>query len=177
VFTAVLCKTHIHSLRQHIASSKASSSQSAIKCFLFKFQYSLVSWRSSSSCLRLIPCIPVTSIAPSTFTSIMCPYATCARQKHCRKYCNKTWSWWQSGLREGLRLSAAWDCGFQSPQGRGSCLLWVLSGTGLCVGPLTHPGESYRLCVCHWACSRNLKNEGVLVGNGLLRDGGRRRRL
>jgi hypothetical protein len=38
----------------------------------FNFQYSLVSFRSSSSCLSDIPCLPVTSIPSSHFPSIMC---------------------------------------------------------------------------------------------------------
>jgi len=36
------------------------------------FQNSLISLRSSSSCLRLLPLLPVTSILPSTFLSLMC---------------------------------------------------------------------------------------------------------
>jgi hypothetical protein len=28
-----------------------------------------------------------------------------------------------------------------------SCQCCVLSGTGLCEGPITHPEESYRVCV------------------------------
>jgi hypothetical protein len=43
----------------------------------------------------------------------------------------------------------------------------VLSGRGLCDGPITHPEESYWLqCVIVW--SRNLKNEAALAQVGLL---------
>ena len=38
----------------------------------FNFQSPLVSLRSSSSCLRLLPLLSFTSILPSTFLSIMC---------------------------------------------------------------------------------------------------------
>ena len=31
-----------------------------------------------------------------------------------------------------------------------SCDCFLLSGRGLYDGPLTHPGESYRVCVCPW---------------------------
>ena len=52
-----------------IASSKASSPQCAIQCFLVPY---VVCLRSSSSCLRLLPLLPVTSILPSIFPSITC---------------------------------------------------------------------------------------------------------
>jgi len=38
----------------------------------FSFRYPLFSFRSSSSCLRLLPCLTVTSILPSIFLSITC---------------------------------------------------------------------------------------------------------
>jgi hypothetical protein len=38
----------------------------------FSFQYPLVSLRPSSSCLRLLRCLHVTSILPSIFRSITC---------------------------------------------------------------------------------------------------------
>jgi len=48
----------------------------------FSFQYPLVSSRSSSSCKRLLPRLPVTSILPSVFPSITC----------CRKqFLSKMW--------------------------------------------------------------------------------------
>ena len=34
--------------------------------------FSILSLRSFSSCLRILPCLPVTSILPSIFPSIMC---------------------------------------------------------------------------------------------------------
>ena len=46
------------------------------RAFSFKCEYSLLSLRSSSSILRLLPCLPVTSIPPFTFPSI----ARCRRQ-------------------------------------------------------------------------------------------------
>ena len=52
-----------------IASSKASSPQSAMWCS-FNFQYPRFSLRSSGSCLCLLPRLPVTSILPSIFPSI-----------------------------------------------------------------------------------------------------------
>jgi len=55
----------------HIVRSRASS---------FKRQYPLLSLRSSSSFLRLLPRLPVTSIPPCTFPSI-----TCFRRQFLRK--------------------------------------------------------------------------------------------
>jgi hypothetical protein len=49
-----------------------------------------------------------------------------------------------------LRPSACWDCGFESHRGHGrlSCTVFVLTGRGLCDGPIPRPEESYRLwCV------------------------------
>ena len=51
--------------------SKTSFPQSAIKCFLFHFAMSSRFLKPSSRCLRLLPRIPVTSILPSIFHSIM----------------------------------------------------------------------------------------------------------
>jgi hypothetical protein len=51
----------------HIVLSRASS---------FKWEYSLFSLRSSNSFLRLLPCLPVTSIPPCIFPSI----TLCRRQ-------------------------------------------------------------------------------------------------
>ena len=45
----------------HIVRSRASS---------FNWEYPLLSLRSSNSFLRLLPCLPVTSIAPCIFPSI-----------------------------------------------------------------------------------------------------------
>ena len=55
----------------HILRSSASS---------FKWQYPLLSLRSSSSFLRLLPCLLVTSISPFIFPSI-----TCFRRQFLRK--------------------------------------------------------------------------------------------
>ena len=51
----------------HIVRSRASS---------FKWEYPIISWRSSSSFLRLLPCIPVTSIPSFIFLSV----TRCRRQ-------------------------------------------------------------------------------------------------
>ena len=51
----------------HIVRSKASS---------FKWEYPLFPLRSSNSCLRLLPCLPVTSIPPCIFPSV----TRCRRQ-------------------------------------------------------------------------------------------------
>ena len=51
----------------HIAQSRASS---------FKWEYPLLSLRSSNSFLRLLPCLPVTSIPPCIFPSV----TRCRRQ-------------------------------------------------------------------------------------------------
>ena len=51
----------------HIVRSRASS---------FKWEYPLLSLRSSNSFLRLLPCLPVTSIPPCIFPSVTC----CRRQ-------------------------------------------------------------------------------------------------
>jgi len=40
--------------------------------FLFQFAVPHVSWRSSSSCLRLLPRLPITHILPLIFPSITC---------------------------------------------------------------------------------------------------------
>lgn len=40
--------------------------------FSFSLAYPLVSVRSFSSCLRLVPLLPVTSISPSIFISVTC---------------------------------------------------------------------------------------------------------
>jgi hypothetical protein len=54
-------------------------------------------------------------------------------------------------VRRRLRPLACWECGFESHLGNGclSCKCCVLSGRGLCDGPIHHLGESYRGCMCH----------------------------
>ena len=48
----------------------------------------------------------------------------------------------------GLRPLACWNCGFESrPERRFSCECCVLSGRGLCDGPITRP-ESLPSVVC-----------------------------
>jgi hypothetical protein len=65
-----------------------------------------------------------------------------------------------------LRLLACWDCGFGSCRGRG-CL--VLSGRGVCDGPITGPEEFYRVW-CVWVPPWSLDYEEALTHWGLLRD-------
>jgi hypothetical protein len=62
-----------------------------------------------------------------------------------------------------LRPLACWDFVFESCGGQGylSFVNVVLSGRGLCVGPMTCPGGSYRV-LCVWVWSWNLDNEEVL---------------
>ena len=59
-----------------LASPKASSAHSAILVLSLSFSFSFwcprFSLRSSSSCLRLLPRLPITSLLPSTFPSITC---------------------------------------------------------------------------------------------------------
>ena len=72
--------------------------------------------------------------------------------------------------------SKAWVCGrsFAGNTGRKPRRAWVslcnecfvLSGRGLCDGPITRPEESYRKC-CVWVWSRNLNNEETLANWGL----------
>jgi hypothetical protein len=45
----------------------------------------------------------------------------------------------------------------------------VLSGRGLCDGPITRPDETYREVACYCVRSRNLKNDTALARGGLSR--------
>ena len=58
------------------ASSKASSPHSAIQTFLLQMRVFCLSLRSSNSFLRLLPCLPLTSIPPCIFPSV----TRCRRQ-------------------------------------------------------------------------------------------------
>ena len=60
---------HSFAYDRSIPSSKASSPQRASS---FNFRQPLFSLRSSSSCLRLLSRLPVLSILPAIFPSIMC---------------------------------------------------------------------------------------------------------
>jgi len=76
--------------------------------------------------------------------------------------------------------SKAWRCGRlfagiagSSPAGTWnfvSCECRVLLGRDLCVGPITHPKEFYRI-YCIWVWSWILDNEEALAQWGLLRSG------
>jgi hypothetical protein len=78
---------------------------------------------------------------------------------------------WRRCLRRGseaARLLGSW---LRIPPG--ACLsvsfeCCVLSGTGLCVGLITRPGDSYRVW-CVWMRSWSLDNEETLAHWGLLR--------
>ena len=61
-----------------------------------------------------------------------------------------------------LRLLAFWDCGFESRRLHGclSCNCSVLSGTGLCDGPITGTEESYRV-KCFLNVISKLQHRGV----------------
>ena len=59
----------------HIVRSRASS---------FKWEYPLLFLRSSNSFVRLLPCLPVTSIPPYIFPSM----TRCRRQFLCKMWCN-----------------------------------------------------------------------------------------
>jgi hypothetical protein len=47
-----------------------------------------------------------------------------------------------------------------------SCDCCVMSGSGLCEGPITRPEKSYRVS-CGWVWSRSLDNEEALAHQGL----------
>ena len=67
----VVCLTTGPKRALHIVRSRASS---------FKWEYPLLSLRSSNSFLCLLPCLPVTSIPPCIFPSV-----TCSRRQFLRK--------------------------------------------------------------------------------------------
>ena len=68
------------SYNMSIDSSKRVSHSVLASVPSFNFQYPLVCWRSSISCLRLRPSLPVNSILPSIIPSI-----TCSRWQFLRK--------------------------------------------------------------------------------------------
>jgi hypothetical protein len=68
-------ETFIHLLVSHDRfkfSSKASFLIVRSRASSFRWEYSLLSLRSFSSLLRLIPRLPITSISPFTFPSVTC---------------------------------------------------------------------------------------------------------
>ena len=78
VFIYSLCRLYYD---RSLASFKVSFPQSASQCFPFTLYYPLVSLRSSSRCLHLLPCLLIISILPSIFPSITCS----RRQFLCKK--------------------------------------------------------------------------------------------
>jgi hypothetical protein len=59
---------------------------------------------------------------------------------------------WPDGLRRGSAAERLLGLWVRIPSGAwlsDSSDCCVLSGRGLCVGPIPHPEESYRLYVCH----------------------------
>jgi hypothetical protein len=77
---------------------------------------------------------------------------------------------WPCGLRRGSAASHLLGLQVRIPQEPwfyASCECCVLSGRGLCVGPITRPEESYRVW-CVWVWSWILDNEEALAHWGLL---------
>jgi hypothetical protein len=97
----------------HIVRSRVSS---------FKWEYSLLSLRSSSSFLRLLPCLPVTSIPSCIFLSI----TRCRRQflRKMWKYTNKMF-WYDTGLQYMHQLMFWYDRHLQYMQQR---MFWYDKG-------------------------------------------------
>jgi hypothetical protein len=64
-------------------------------------------------------------------------------------------SQWPRGLRRGPAVARLLGLRVRIPPGSWmsvSCGCCVLSGRGLCVGLITRPEESYRVCVCVCVC-------------------------
>ena len=60
-------------------------------------------------------------------------------------------------IRVVLLPPAFWSCGIESRLGTWLSASWeccVLSGRGLCDGPIPRPEDSGRVCTCHWVCIR-----------------------
>ena len=74
IHTAVCLRTDPQPPPKQVSHSVRSSISS------FNFQYPLVSLRSSSSCIRLLPCLSVTSLLSFSFLTI-----TCFRRQFLRK--------------------------------------------------------------------------------------------
>jgi hypothetical protein len=104
------------------ASSKASSPHVAIQSFLLQMRVSSPSLRSSNSFVRLLPCLPVTSIPPCIFPSI-----TRCRRQFLRKM-------WPIQFAFRLRISCRIFL-LKHANGRqtGLVTFWVL-GTLICKG-------------------------------------------
>jgi hypothetical protein len=56
-----------------------------------------------------------------------------------------------------LRPFACWECGFESGQGHGRC---VLLGRGLCIRLIIHPEKSYWLWCVKWVLSQSTVRAG-----------------
>ena len=75
------------------------------------------------------------------------------------------WSRWPRGLRRRSRQFAG-IVGSNPVGGMNVCLVWALSVVRcLCVGPITRPGDSYRVC-CFLVWPRNLDIKEALVDEG-----------
>jgi hypothetical protein len=77
-------------------------------------------------------------------------------------------SQWPRGIRCGSATARLLGLRVRIPLGAGMpvcCECCVLSGGGLCDGPITRPEESYRVW-CVWVWSRNLSNEDVSAHKG-----------
>ena len=66
IHSVVCLTTGPQTLTERVLHTLCSSDSS------FNFQHPLISFRSSSSCLHLLPCLSITSIPPPISPSIMC---------------------------------------------------------------------------------------------------------
>jgi len=69
---------------------------------------------------------------------------------------------WARCLRCGLLPLASWDCGFESRRDIDVCPFRVLCVSGLKVGMITRPGDSYRIS-CVWVWSWSLDSGKVVA--------------
>jgi hypothetical protein len=115
----------------HIVQSRASSS----KC-----EYPLLSLRSSSSFLRLLPLLPVSSIPPYIFPSI-----TCLRRQFLRKM-------WPIQLAFRLLISCRIVLCFMTLSNTSSFLTWSVQ----LIFSIRHPHHISKLSRCFWSITRSV---------------------
>jgi len=116
----------------HIVRSRASS---------FKWEYPLLSLRSSNSFLRLLPCLPVTSIPPSIF-----PLVTRCRRQFRRKM-------WPVQFPFRLRISCRIFLCSLTLSNTSSFLTWSVQ---LIFSILLQHHVS-KLSRCFWSTARNVQ--------------------
>ena len=76
---------------------------------------------------------------------------------------------WQRALRRGFEVARLLVLWVRIPLGAWisvCCECCVLSDGGLCVGLITRPEESYRLCCVHWGWSRSPIKRGPNTESG-----------